>query len=340
LGTGARTAAILSVARDRRRLEPFDGNNKEIDMGRGPRYAIGAVIAALAFSCGQGFAQTATGEFERTVNVTEPVALDVTTGSGSITITRGAGGEVMVRGSIRVRAGGERSAAEAEALARRLETEPPIEVTGSSVRVGHLDEEDRRNVSISYAIEVPAATSVISRTGSGDQSVAELDGAVDARTGSGAITLTDIEGAVEVSTGSGDIVAERIAGAFDGSTGSGSIDLVQTASGAVAVATGSGSVTLKGVENAARARTGSGRVAIDGVPGGPWDVETGSGSVHLRVPADAAFSLDLRTSSGAVETSHAVTMVGSIPRGTLRGDVRGGGSLVHVRTGSGSIRVE
>jgi hypothetical protein len=300
---------------------------------------IGA-FGALALSCPQGFAQTATGEFERTVSVTEPVELDVTTGSGSITITRGAGGEVAVHGSIRVRPGDARSAAEAEALARRLEMEPPIEVTGNTVRVGHLDEEDRRNVSISYEIEVPAATSVLSRTGSGAQRLSELDGAVEARTGSGAITLTDIEGAVEVSTGSGDIVAERIAGAFDGSTGSGSINLAQTSSGAVAVATGSGSVTLSGVESTARARTGSGRITIDGVPGGAWDVETGSGSVHLRVPADAAFSLDLRTSSGSVETSHAVTMMGSIPRGTLRGDVRGGGSLVHVRTGSGSIRVE
>jgi hypothetical protein len=331
---------ILSAAHHRRRLGPFGSNDKEIVMGRGPRYAIGAAIAALAFLCGQGFAQTATGEFERTVNVTEPVALDVTTGSGSIAITRGAGGEVVVRGSFRVGTGSARSAAEAETLARRLETGPPIEVAGSSVRVGYLDDEDRQNVSISYEIVVPAATSVIARTGSGAQRLAELDGAVDARTGSGEITLIDIEGAVEVSTGSGDIVADRIAGAFDGRTGSGSIHLVQTASGPVSAATGSGSVTLSGVQSAARARTGSGRITIDGVPAGPWDVETGSGSVHLRVPADAAFTLDLRTSSGAVETSHPVTMVGSIPRGTLRGDVRGGGSLVHVRTGSGSIRVE
>ena len=31
---------------------------------------------------------------------------------------------------------------------------------------------------------------------------------------------------------------------------------------------------------------------------------------------------------------------GTISRGTLRGDVRGGGALVHVRTGSGGIRIE
>jgi hypothetical protein len=329
----------LSAARYRRRLQPFRTNDKEIEMKRG-RYGIATAIVALTLSCGQAFAQAATGEFERTVNVAEPVALDVTTGSGSITIRRGAAGQVEVHGSIRVGTGGARSADEAEALARRLETEPPIEVTGSSVRVGHLDEEYRRNVSISYEIVVPAATSVVSRTGSGEQNIAELNGAVEARTGSGEITLTDIEGAVEASTGSGDIVASRIAGSFDGSTGSGSINLMQTASGSVSAATGSGSVSLSGVEGAARARTGSGRISIDGSPSGPWDVETGSGSVDLRVPTDAAFSLDLRTSSGSVETSHAVTMVGSLARGTLRGDVRGGGALVHVRTGSGRIRLE
>jgi hypothetical protein len=304
-------------------------------MSGGRRCLSIGTFAGLALACGLGFAQPATGVFERTVTVAEPVELDVTTGSGSIAISRGAAGQVVVHGSIRVHTGSGRNAAEAEALARRLEADPPIEVT-----VGHLDEEDRRNVSISYEITVPTATSVVSRTGSGEQNLSNLGGAVDARTGSGEITLTDINGAVEVSTGSGDIIAERIAGAFNGSTGSGSIELVQTASGAVAVATGSGSVSLSGVQSAARARTGSGRIEIDGVPGGLWDLETGSGSVYLRVPEDAAFSLDVRTSSGAVETSHAVTMVGSIARGTLRGDVRGGGSLVHVRTGSGSIRVE
>lgn len=297
-------------------------------------------FGALALWCGFALAQPATGVFERTVTVAEPVELDVTTGSGSITISRGAAGQVVVHGSIRVHTSSGRNAAEAEALARRLETDPPIEVTGSTVRVGHLDEEYRRNVSISYEIAVPAATSVVSRTGSGEQNLSDLGGAVEARTGSGEITLSDIDGSVEVSTGSGDIIAERIAGAFNGSTGSGSIELVQTASGAVAVATGSGSVSLSGVQSAARARTGSGRIEIDGVPGGLWDLETGSGSVYLRVPEDAAFSLDVRTSSGAVQTSHAVTMVGTIARGSLRGDVRGGGSLVHVRTGSGSIRVE
>jgi DUF4097 and DUF4098 domain-containing protein YvlB len=297
------------------------------------------VLGALSFTC--ALAQQATGSFERTVSVAAPTELDVTTGSGSITITRGTSGEVTVQGSIRVRSGSRRSAAEAEELARRLEANPPIEVTGNRVLVGHLDDEDSwNNVSISYEIVVPAATSVVSRTGSGSQSVSGIDGSVDVRTGSGEITLTDIGGGVHAATGSGSINAEGIAGAFDGTTGSGSIDLVQTASGAVAVATGSGSVTLSGVQGTARARTGSGRIGIDGVPSGAWDIETGSGSVNLRVPTDAAFSLDARSSSGAVATSHAVTMSGTIERGTLRGDVRGGGSLVRVRTGSGGIHIE
>ena len=309
-------------------------------MTNGLRWISIGVLGPLMLATGLASAQTATGMFERTVNVAEPVELDVTTGSGSIEIAPGTGRQVTVKGTIRVHRGGGRSDAEAEALVRRLEMDPPIEVTGNTVRVGHLDEDDRQNVSISYEITVPAATSVVSRTGSGSQTVAGLTGPVNVRTGSGEITLTDIGGAVEAGTGSGSITAEGIAGAFEGTTGSGSISVVQTASGAVAVTTGSGNVRLSGVESSARARTGSGGITIAGVPAGPWDIETGSGSVNLRVPADTAFSLDARSSSGGVETSHAVTMTGSIERGTLRGDVRGGGALVHVRTGSGGIRIE
>lgn len=307
-------------------------------MNGGLRLLTIGALGALPFTC--ALAQSATGSFERTLSVAEPAELDVTTGSGSIAITGGTEGQVAVRGTIRVHRGAGRSAADAEALARRLEMDPPIEVTGNSVRVGHLDEDERRDVSISYEITVPAGTSALSRTGSGDQNIAGLEGSVDARTGSGEITLTDIGDAVEVSTGSGDINAERIAGAFDGTTGSGSITLVQTGDGAVSAATGSGRVSLTGVRSTARARTGSGSIAIEGVPGGPWDIETGSGSVNLRIPAATAFSLDVRSSSGAVETTHAVTMVGRLERGALRGDVRGGGALVHARTGSGGIRIE
>jgi DUF4097 and DUF4098 domain-containing protein YvlB len=115
---------------------------------------------------------------------------------------------------------------------------------------------------------------------------------------------------------------------------------VQTAPGDVVASTGSGSVDLKGVAGAARVRTGSGSVTIDGRPSGPWDLETGSGSVRARMAPDAAFTIDARAGSGGVSTSQPVTVAGTVARGELHGQVRGGGPTVRIRTGSGSISLD
>jgi len=299
------------------------------------------VVGIALLGCGEIHGQAATGSFRETLAVDAPLELDVSTGSGSITIRGGARGEVAVLGTIRVSRSFARSRAEAEDLVRRIEADPPIELSGATLRVGYVeDPELRRNVSISYEIEVPAETEVRSRTGSGSQVVAGVAGPVGVNTGSGSVTLTDIGGAAEATTGSGSIRAERVAGAFNGRTGSGSVRLVQTADADVDVSTGSGSVDLQGVSGTAHVRTGSGSISLEGEQRGRWDLETGSGSVRVRLPADAAFALDARTSSGEVFSGHPITMQGRITRGALRGDVRGGGDALYVRTGSGDIRIE
>jgi hypothetical protein len=284
-------------------------------------------------------AQVATGSFDRTLNVPERLELDIRTGAGAIEIRPGAPGRVEVHGDIRV--GRPLDRAEAEALVAEIAASPPIELAGGALTIGQLDDSlAHRNVAISYRVTVPVATSVRSRTGSGAQTVAGVAGPVNAATGSGAVTLTDVHGAVEAATGSGAIEARGIAGAFNGRTGSGSVTLAQSAPGDVSVSTGSGSVDLSGVDGAAHVRTGSGGITVAGTPSGDWSLDAGSGAVRLLLPADAAFTLDARAGSGPVTTSHPVTVLGTSQRGQLRGDVRGGGPTVRVRTGSGGISVE
>src|SRR5262245_19827881 len=67
------------------------------------------------------------GSFERTLNVSGVVDLDVSTGSGSIEVRPGSSGRVEIRG--RIRAGGDwwRSDRNAEEAVRQLESNPPIE---------------------------------------------------------------------------------------------------------------------------------------------------------------------------------------------------------------------
>ncbi len=298
----------------------------------------------LAITLGAGanaIAQDITGSFERNLDVGDSIELDVATGSGAITVRDGRAGQVAIRGRIVARDEWLRDEDDAEELVRRIEADPPIELNGTNLRVGYLEERDSRgHVSISYEIEVPADTRVRSRSGSGSQTLSGVTGPVEARSGSGTLRLTNIGGAVDASAGSGSIRGEGIAGAFTAQTGSGSVTLEQSAPGDVVISTGSGSSRYEWSRGSAacslRQRQRHGRRGATGTLGS----EAGSGSIAIRLPDEAAFELDAQAGSGGVYTDHPVAVQGQVQRNRLSGEVRGGGPLLRVRTGSGGIRIE
>lgn len=316
-------------------------------------------VAVLATAGTQSAcAYTARGSFERRLQVTGPVQLDVTTGSGSISVRTGDASSVRVVGIIRASSGWF-DGTDPEEKVRTLEANPPVEQNGNVIRIGHIeDRELRRNVSISYELVVPVETRLNSETGSGDQSIegaqgpvkastgsgnltiATVGAEVEADTGSGDITLSSINGRLRAETGSGNIRGTGIAGAIVADTGSGDVRVEQTAPGDVDVGTGSGNVELGGVRGSLRVSTGSGDITVGGEATGAWKLDAGSGNITVRLPSGAAFDLNARTSSGRVTIDHPVTVQGSIGRGELRGKVRGGGFLLEVDTGSGDIRIE
>lgn len=315
----------------------------------------------LAF-CACGWAYPAVeGRFERTLNVSGPVDLEVLTGSGRIEVRAGGSSAVQVVGVIRARDDWRSSARE---KVRYLEGNPPIEQTGNSIRIGRIeDNRYRNNVSIDYEIVAPVETRLHSRTGSGGQRITGIRGPVDAATGSGSIAMFDIGGEVTARAGSGGIELDGIAGAVAAETGSGAIRALRvagharahTGSGSIRlelaapeagglldadVATGSGSIEVSGVTGSLEASSASGRIVVDGDPGGGWKIRTSSGGVTLQLVAGAAFELNARTSSGTIRTDHPLTVTGTVGRRELRGKVRGGGPLVEVRTSSGDIKIQ
>jgi hypothetical protein len=328
------------------RNTPMSTLKKMPFMGRSIGAAAGvqalALVAVLAaMTSPPALAQRVVGSFEETIEVETPLELDVRTGSGSIEVREGSTDRVEIVGRITVWGrNGRLSEDELDELVARLEADPPIELVGSTLRVGGLEEPEFRNVSISYEIEVPRDTRVDASSGSGAQTVRGVSGPVRASAGSGALTLSDIGGDVEARTGSGSIDANGVAGAFRAEAGSGSIRLEQTAAGDVSVSTGSGSSELGGIEGALRVRAGSGSITVNGRQGGPWELDAGSGSVRLDLPDDAAFELDAHARSGGIYTDHPVTVRNRLDESRLSGTVRGGGPLLRVRTGSGSIRIQ
>lgn len=308
-------------------------------------------ISLLASAAAQAAVE---GSFHRTLSVNGTVDLDVTTGSGNITVRTGNSGTVDVTGHIR--ASGWFDGAEDKV--KQIQNNPPVQQSGNSIRIGHLQGMDfRHNVSISYELIVPADTKLNSHSGSGAQSIDGVNGLLEveagsgeirvsnvgntvrAETGSGDLRLQNIKGNVRAKAGSGSIRAIEIAGGIEGETGSGHIELEQSAPGAVRVKTGSGGIEVRKVRGSLEARAGSGGISADGEPLGGWIVHTGSGSVRLRLSDDAAFDLNAHTSSGSISLNRPVTVQGIIGRKEVRGKVRGGGPQIEVETSSGNIEI-
>jgi Putative adhesin len=269
-----------------------------------------AMLVLLAAACLLPVSATAQGRsegsFERTLNVGGTVDLEVSTGSGSIDIRRGSSNRVEIRGKIR--AGNNwswwRSSRDAEDVVRYLESNPPIEQFGQTIRIGRIPDRELQNVSISYEIVVPGQSNLRANTGSGSQTIQGIDGRVEARTGSGSMTLRDIRGPLE------------------GGTGSGSID-------------------VSGFRGDLRMHTGSGRIQVQGDPTGRWDLQTGSGSIDLDLPPNAGFDLNAHTGSGGIDVGYPMTVQGRIgDRHNVTGKVGAGGPPLFLRTGSGGIRIQ
>ncbi len=260
-------------------------------------------LPAIAAGCGVDLeAGGAEGDFDRTLAVNGPVDLSLRSGSGNVDVEPGTDNAVHVRGHVRT--GVHWLGPDPVQRVRDVLAVPPIQQSGNVITIGRTDGDARyRDVGISYVITVPSGTRIESRVGSGSQSITRVDGPVEASTGSGRITIDQVRGNVKATTGSGAIYVE-------------------------------------GATAQLEARTGSGAIHVDGSPRQPWNLRTGSGQIDVRVDNQTPFDLDAQTGSGGVVTAQPVVVSGQQSRQRLSGSVRGGGAVMRLRTGSGSIRIE
>jgi putative adhesin len=306
--------------------------------------------------------QAQTGSFDRTLQIFGPVNLDVSSASGNITVRTGAKDSVHVVAKIHA----QNSWADwlswlgmsAEDEIRKLESNPPIEQQGNSIRIGHIEEWWHFNhISIDYDLTVPPQTALISHTGSGDQSISGLQLASAASCGSGTIAVENIDANVRLRSGSGDLKADsvkgldaetgsgsiratRVAGDVAANAGSGRIEIEQVVTGAARIGTGSGDVTLRGAKGPLKVQTASGEVHVEGEPDADWHIGTASGSIGLKLASQASFNLDATTISGSLRTDRALTVQGLTSRTHLQGKVGNGGALLEAHTVSGDIEID
>ena len=293
------------------------------------------LVAAIVLFAAQAAFCASEGKFDRTLSVSGPVSLSVTTGSGDVHVTPGGDGSVVVHA--RVRAHGW---SDADQRVKEVVDNPPIEQTGNVIRIGRKEENHwGHNVSIDYEITTPRQTGVNLNSGSGNINANGFTGDFKVGSGSGDLTVDNMQGNGTASTGSGTIHLKDLSGAAKVDTGSGDIEVSQRTRAEVQARTGSGSIRISGAQDMVRAHTGSGDVEVSGNPNAAWRLGTGSGSVTLSLAGDSKFDLDASSGSGEIHCDKPITMQGSIDRHHVHGAINGGGPTLYVETGSGDIRV-
>lgn len=144
----------------------------------------------------------------------------------------------------------------------------------------------------------------------------------DLHTGDGSIVLRGLHGSLRADTGDGSIKAEDLDGTLEAHTGDGSVH-VRGRFDKLQLHTQDGSVDVE-------ARDGS-HLQSD------WRIQTGDGSVHLSVPKGLAANVEAHTGDGHIQFDMPITINGTQNEHSIQGKINGGGPLLLVRTGDGSI---
>lgn len=150
------------------------------------------------------------------------------------------------------------------------------------------------------------------------------------------------EGKVNLNTGDGKIEVDGLKGDMDlhSSDGSENLDNVD---GKLRAETSDGHIRASGRFDELDLKTGDGHVDVRAGAGSTlsssWRLETGDGNVTLEVPGELAADVDLHTGDGHIDLDLPVTTSGKLRENDVRGKLNGGGSLLTIHTGDGSIHL-
>jgi putative adhesin len=162
---------------------------------------------------------------------------------------------------------------------------------------------DRRTI---IEIHMPREGKVRLRTGDGEIRVRDLKGEMELQSGDGHLEIEGVDGTLRAHTGDGRVLARGRFDRLDISTSDGRID--------------------------AEALSGS-------TMGQGWSLTTGDGSVTLNVPEKFTADLLLHTGDGHITLDVPITVEGKYETHNIHGKLNGGGGLLNIRTGDGSIHL-
>jgi DUF4097 and DUF4098 domain-containing protein YvlB len=150
------------------------------------------------------------------------------------------------------------------------------------------------------------------------------------------------EGRLDLHTGDGNIELGNFKGEMQLRSGDGSQE-IDSVDGKLQATTGDGHIRANGRFDELELKTGDGRLDARATSGSAlasgWRLESGDGTVTLEVPENLAADVDFHTGDGHIDLDMPVTAAGKVRENEVRGKLNGGGNLLLIHTGDGSIRL-
>jgi DUF4097 and DUF4098 domain-containing protein YvlB len=160
---------------------------------------------------------------------------------------------------------------------------------------------------VEIEIRVPREGRMSLRTGDGSIRLANFKGEMDLQSGDGALEVEGVDGTLKAHASDGHI---KTAGRFD-------------------------SLQLSSSDGRIEARALAGSTVSSS-----WDLHSGDGNVTMQLPGAFAADVELRTGDGHISLDMPVSLEGNIRHNYVHGKLNGGGNLLTIHTGDGSIRLE
>jgi len=150
------------------------------------------------------------------------------------------------------------------------------------------------------------------------------------------------EGKVNLQTGDGSIELSHLKGEMQMRSGDGHLE-INAVDGDLRAHTGDGYIRAAGRFDQLDATTGDGKIEASALSGSnirsDWSLRTGDGSVALQIPENLSANVFLHTGDGRITANVPLTLEGEIGKSELRGKLNGGGNLLTIHTGDGSIQL-
>ena len=287
-----------------------------------------------------------TDKLSKTLRLGKNGTFDLQNLSGDIAVTGGAGNDVRIEATKRVRHPNE---SEARALLQSIEVRMEERNGNVEVRTNYT----RRNWSggVDYTVSLPRDANVVLRSVSGDIRVTTLNGELRVDTVSGDVVATSVRRIRQAKTISGDLeIVESDGDEVTGLTVSGTLVARNVKARTVDLSSVSGDLRLTDVESdRAFVRSVSGNVDFSGrlSQQGRYEFQSHSGDVRVSPLNSQGFSLEASTFSGDLRSDFPLTLQGNQPNGLgprrtprgIRGSFGSGGAVLTLQSFSGNITI-